>query len=262
VSRALFASLVVLAGCAAADGTDSATSALESGTEASSLRAANVNGGTTGAMVRATTNAGYTCAKGTWTLPDADTTKPGEPWVYYGVGDEAGVDMEAGMAFQEGDGTAALPHRWIPYLRQGNIFVFGDESTRVLPGTTFALEVRLDGGRVSLWRDGQRTTFAKHPPAIDSLPLALDAKKAHIRRVVGSAISTRYDGETLGTFGPVVFQSTTLCTASGGTASFHDNSHWSESRRGVLFGSVAFPASGITHLYEKTRDEDTISLFP
>ncbi|HEY8079725.1 MAG TPA: hypothetical protein VIF62_36595 [Labilithrix sp.] len=231
-------------------------------TEGAVVSASSINGGSTGAMVRETTGAGFRCVTGTWTVPDADPKQAGEPWIYYGLGDENGVDMEAGMSFQRGDGTAAKPHRWLPYLRRGSTFIFGDESTRALPGATFELELRLDDGRASLFRDGQRITFVQRSSRVDSIAIPLDPASAHVRRVVGQALSTPYHGEDLGRLGPVVFAHSRLCAADGGQPRFHDEAGWTDVRNGVLYGSVRFPSTRITHVYDANLDEDRITLFP
>ncbi len=231
--------------------------------EAAAVSAGHVNGGETGAMVRETTPAGFTRIDGTWTVPDYDPSQKGEPWIYCGFGDEGSLDMEIGFAFQKGDGSAEKPHRYLPYMRKGKNFSFGDETTRVLPGDTFVFAAWLDRAGVHASKDGATLTFHGPDGAIDAMPMpALAPSQTHVRRVVGQALATTYHGEALGTLGPVTFAGTTATAADGTTSPFHRVSTWKQMRHGTLYGSVKLPASGAHHTYDATNDIDVISLFP
>lgn len=109
------------------------------------------NGGNTGAFLRETTPAGYGCILTRVTVPDytADPEAMGNPWIYFGFGDEAGIDMEVGLAFQRGDGTQAKPRRYRPYMRKGSTFWFASESETVLPGQSTDLRARLVEGKIT-----------------------------------------------------------------------------------------------------------------
>ncbi len=231
--------------------------------EEAAIAGGRVNGGETGAMVRETTPAGFTRIEGTWTLPDYDPTQPGEPWIYCGFGDEAGIDMEVGWAFQRGDGSAAKPHRWLPYMRKGKSFVFGDETTRALPGDRFAFAAWLDGGGVHAAKDGDTLTFHGPSGPIDAMPMAgLGRASTHIRRVVGQALATTYHGQRLGTLGPATFEGSVVTHADGATQRFRNVATWRTVRGGTLYGSVKWPASGAHHTSDFNADTDIIALFP
>ena len=229
------------------------------------LSAGAINGGSTGAMVRETTGAGFSCIIAKVTVPDYDPSQPGEPWVYFGIGDEGSIDLEAGLAFQQGDGSAAKPHRWLPYVRRRSTFWFGAESTRALPGDTFTLAAVLEPeGEVALKKDGERLTLVDSAGnAVDGVSAeGLSPSRAHVRRVVGNAVSTPYRGERLGTLGPVVFQDTNVCALDGSLRPFHGRGTWSTFVDGVRYGTVAWPAKATTHDYDAATDTDTITLFP
>jgi hypothetical protein len=81
-----------------------------------------IDGATTGAFVREMTCAGFQGIRSYLTLPGYSSGCTGDqPWVYYGLsiwnGQRFSLDVEAGMAYQKGNGTSSTPERWRPYLR-------------------------------------------------------------------------------------------------------------------------------------------------
>lgn len=234
-----------------------------------------VSGGDTGALVRETTPAGFSAITAVWgPMPDFDPKTPGHPWIYYGFSNEGRknlVDLEVGMAFQEGDPKAADPlrryHRWLPYLRSG-AFYYAEQTEQVLPGATFELSACLTPDGLVAMKDCKVITFVgPHPDGenrVTAFPLRLAAKDAHIRRVVGLATTEHYDGERLGTLGPMRFTNTVVCRA-GKAYSFASVATWKEVRPGsdgtpVIVGTANVPKGGTMHLH--TAGSDLIALFP
>lgn len=109
------------------------------------LTAAQVNGGSTGAIYRRSVETGV-AFDGFVTLPDYVPIAKEQPWIYFGFGTENGAsvdganpgDMEIGFAFQAGvDFTKTppakvKPSRWLPYIRRNTLgkpatFFYGKE---------------------------------------------------------------------------------------------------------------------------------------
>jgi len=109
------------------------------------LTAAQVNGGSTGAIYRRSVETGV-AFDGFVTLPDYVPIAKEQPWIYFGFGTEDGAsvdganpgDMEIGFAFQAGvDFTKTppakvKPSRWLPYIRRNTLgkpatFFYGKE---------------------------------------------------------------------------------------------------------------------------------------
>lgn len=219
------------------------------------------NGGNTGAFLRETTPAGYGCILTTLTVPDytGDEATEGTPWIYFGFGDEAGTDMEVGLAFQKGNGTAEKPRRYLPYMREHSTFYFAPETERVLPGETTELRARLVGDKIYLNKDGRPIAMKSSAgKEIDFLRVdGLAVEKTHVRRVVGQATRVMtYRGSKLGRLGPVVFSDTRVCKADGTEVPFvGDVASWSRTSGGVTYGTSVWPARYVTRERAGTREE-------
>lgn len=235
--------VLVLCHCSADAGADAPADEPSSAEEA--LR---YNGGNTGAFLREMTPAGYSCIRTRLTVPDytGDEATQGTPWIYFGFGDEARLDMEVGLAFQKGNGTAEKPRRYLPYMRLAQTFYFAPEAERVLPTETTELVARLVGDKVYLRKDdrpitlkssaGESITFLRVP--------GLEASRTHVRRVVGQVTRVMdYRGTRLGTLGPVVFDGTRVCDSRGDEVPFTGSvASYSRTENGVTHGTSVWPA--------------------
>jgi hypothetical protein len=194
-------------------------------------------------------------------VPDytADEATLGTPWIYFGFGDEAGKDMEVGLAFQKGNGTPEKPRRYLPYMREGSTFWFASEAERVLPGASTELRARLVGDKVYLNKDGRAVTLTSSTgAAIEFVRVeGLSVATSHVRRVVGQATRVMsYRGTRLGTLGPVLFEDTRVCKADGTEVPFvGDVASWSRTSNGVTSGTSVWPARYVTRSRSGSREE-------
>lgn len=227
----------------------------------SAEEALKYNGGNTGAFLRETTPAGYGCITTTVTVPDytGDEATQGTPWIYFGFGDEASLDMEVGLAFQKGNGTAEKPRRYLPYMRRGQSFWFAEESERVLPGKSTKLVARLVGDKVYLNKDGRPISMKSSTgDSIDFVRVdGLTVAKSHVRRVVGQATRIMdYKGGRLGTVGPVFFDDTRVCKSDGAEVAFQgDVASWSERKGQTTYGTSVWPARYVSRVRTGAREE-------
>jgi hypothetical protein len=225
------------------------------------------NGQETGAFLRQTTPSGYTCILTNVRAP-AYGDKAIQPWVYFGFGNERGVDVELGLAYQAGDGSAPKPARYLPYARIGRVLWYAAEVDRVLPGELVALRARVVGEKAYLNKNGMTVRFtrvvdagvaAEIDPADFVRVTGLVPGETHVRRVVGLALD-KYDGKPLLPFGPVEFISMRVCDSAGGEVPFRGSvASWSERRGPTLFGTAATPKGAVR--VQTIGDTERIRLF-
>jgi hypothetical protein len=203
------------------------------------LTASAIDGGDTGAFVREITPTGFRSISAHVVPPDYQTSSKGEqPWIYYGLSDGS-HDTEAGLSFQRGN--AQLPHRWLPYLRRGSQFVYGDRT--ILPGTRVFMKAYYKAGAVYLQIDGE---------VVGSIAVQLSSS-LHARRVVGIATPFRFDGHDLQSSGlqGVIFDETQMIHVDGSVHALHSV----ERQR----GSVCWPGAVVD--YRRVDAQDLISLY-
>jgi hypothetical protein len=239
-----------------------------------SAQAVQVNGGNTGAMVRDVTPAGYTCIDSSITLPDYNpdpsipSAQAGEPWIYYGFSDSFGdSDMECGLAFQAGNPSLGLVHRWRPYFKAAGGYYFAPEDPNtVYPGQTVALECTLSGGVVTMRENGAPVSFygGGNNQAHPSFPLGLSPSAAHVRRVVGNAWDVKtlgaYHGQRMGTVGPVTYQNTRVCQGNTVVSFRGSVASWQQSSSGFVYGTAHVPGAHVTETH--SGSVDVVTLFP